>query len=326
MSRPLRIEFPGAVYHGMNRGLNQKNIFLSKKDYDLFLTTLQEACSLFQVTVYAYCLMPNHYHLLVCTPSANLSRFMRHLNGVYTQRFNREHNRDGPLFRGRFKSVLVQEDSYLIEVVRYIHKNPLKAKMVDRLSQFQWSSHPYYTSNKSPISGLDTSFLLRYFSRNRKRAVEEYKRFMAQPVDEELEKFYSAKKQGSILGDLDFIDLIKEKYLYIDPEIEVVEKRVPGGEGILRKIKKEVCRVFNVSDKHLFEGKRGTTNIARQVALALTKELSGLKLSEIGPYFGIGSYRTVGTHCWRLQGKLRTDKSLRAKYNNLKVTCSQEKT
>jgi putative transposase len=101
---------------------------LSKKDYDLFLTTLQEACNLFQVTVYAYCLMPNHYHLLVCTPSANLSRFMRHLNGVYTQRFNREHKRDGPLFRGRFKSILVQEDSYLIEVVRYIHKNPLKAK------------------------------------------------------------------------------------------------------------------------------------------------------------------------------------------------------
>ncbi len=321
----MRIEYPGAVYHVMNRGLNQNLIFQDRKDYEIYLSTLEEACRLFDVVVYSYCLMPNHYHLLVRTPSGNLSRFMRHLNGVYTQRFNREHGRDGPLYRGRFKSVLVQEDSYLIEVVRYIHNNPVKAKIVDRLSQFKWSSHKCYLGNMKALEILDSTFVLNYFSRSRRKAVGFYKSFMAEVPGVEVEKFYSAKKQGSILGDLDFIEQVKEKYLQSDPEpnIEIKEKVNIRGGKIIEKIKKEVCRLFNVKETELLKGKRGTKNVARQVALALSKELSGLKLSEIGHYFGYRSYRTVGAHCLNFQEKLISNKKLRRKYNALISTYRQ---
>jgi len=309
----------------MNRGLNLNLIYLGKNDYEVFLSTLEEACRLFQVKVYAYCLMPNHYHLAIRTPSGNLSRFMRHLNGVYTQRFNREHRRDGPLFRGRYKGILVEEDSYLLEVVRYIHNNPVKAKLVDRLNRFNWSSHKAYMGEKVSFEGLDTNFVLEYFSRKRKSAVEHYKRFMVEMPGDEIEKFYSSKKQGSILGHLDFIEKIKDKFISEDPlpNIEINEKVKIRGERVIRKIKKDICRIFKVREADILKGNRGTDNIARQAALALSKEFSGMKLSEIGTLFGYASYRTVGSHCLNFQGKLRSDKSLRKKYNSLRETYRQ---
>ena len=326
MSRPLRIEFPGAVYHVMNRGLNRNSIFLENKDYELFGETLGQACRLFNVELYAYCLMPNHYHLLVSTPLGNISRFMRHLNGVYTQRFNRKYQCDGPLFRGRFKSILVQEDSYLLQVVRYIHKNPVKAKIVDRLNRFKWSSHNSYLGMKGLNCGLDTGFVLLHFSGTRKLAVERYKHFMAEPDDESTEKFYASKKQGSILGSAEFIETIKKNYLLDSPDIEVQEKRKICGEGLIQNIKQEVCRTFGVDEQELLHGRRGIRNIPRQAALLLSKELSGLTLAEIGPHFGLTSYRTVGTHCFRFQEQMDANKTLRSKYTTLRKTCSQERT
>ncbi len=327
MSRPLRIEYPGAVYHVMNRGLNQNLTFLSNKDYEAFLTTLEEASRFFSVKFYSYCLMPNHYHILVCTPLGNISRFMRHLNGVYTQRFNQEHHRDGPLFRGRYKSILVQEDSYLIQVVRYIHKNPIKANMVERTSQFKWSSHKSYIDIQASATGLDKDFVLGYFSKNRKKSIDLYKRFMAEKGEnDELEKFYSSKKSGSILGDMEFLRQVKEKYIFSDPspEIEIQEKRRLRSEEVIRSIKKEICRVFKVEGEHLLTGKRGVSNLPRQFALVLSKELSGLKLSAIGAHFGFSSYRTVGSQCLRFQERMKQDKALRKKYGLLLQSCRQE--
>jgi REP element-mobilizing transposase RayT len=142
MSRPLRIQYPNAWYHVMNRGRRWESVFESKDDYQLFLDILHEAIELFSLRISAYCLMTNHYyHLLVQTPDGNLSRCMRHINGVYTQRFNATHGLDGQLFRGRYKAILVWEDSYLLQLVRYIHKNPLRAGMVKRAELYEWSSH-----------------------------------------------------------------------------------------------------------------------------------------------------------------------------------------
>ena len=130
MSRPLRIQYPNAWYHVMNRGGRGRAIFESGDDFERFIDILKETIELFSLRVSAYCLMTDHYHLLVQTPDGNLSRCMRHINGVYTQRYNVEHGLDGPLFRGRYKSILVGEDSYLLQLVRYVHKNPLRAGMV----------------------------------------------------------------------------------------------------------------------------------------------------------------------------------------------------
>ena len=126
MSRPLRIEYPGAWYHVMNRGRRHCDVFEEEEDFHLFLDILKNTSKMWNLKVSAYCLMSNHYHLLVQTPDGNLSRCMRHLNGVYTQRFNRRHDYDGQLFRGRYKAILVEEDHYLLELLRYIHCNPTR--------------------------------------------------------------------------------------------------------------------------------------------------------------------------------------------------------
>ena len=136
MSRPLRIEYANAWHHVMNRARRGQDLFVDKADYQQFIDLLQETTDLFNVNVAAYCLMPTHYHLLLQTPDANLSRCMRHLNGVYTQRYNVSHSCDGTLFRGRYKSILVDADSYVLQLVRYIHRNPLKAGLVRRLDQY----------------------------------------------------------------------------------------------------------------------------------------------------------------------------------------------
>ena len=146
MSRPLRIDYPNAWHHVMNRARRGANLFVVKADYQQFIDLLEDTADLFKVNVAAFCLMPTHYHLMVQTPDANLSRCMRHLNGVYTQRYNVGHGSDGTLFRGRYKSILVEADSYVLQLVRYIHRNPLKAGMVKRLDQYGWSSHRGYLS------------------------------------------------------------------------------------------------------------------------------------------------------------------------------------
>ena len=128
MSRPQRILYENAYYHVMNRGAGRRQIFHGREDREIFLQTLGEACHQFHVEIHAYCLMGNHYHLLIKTPQANLSRAMRHINGVYTQRYNRLNKTDGSLFRGRYKAILVDSDAYLLHLSKYIHLNPLSAR------------------------------------------------------------------------------------------------------------------------------------------------------------------------------------------------------
>ena len=130
MSRPLRIEYLDVWYHVMNRGRRGESVFRKKEDYLAFIELLRETVDMWNLREGAYCLMPGHYHLLIQTPDANLSRCMRHVNGVYTQRFNRNHVLDGQLFRGRYKAILVEGDSYLLELLRYVHRNPLEAGLV----------------------------------------------------------------------------------------------------------------------------------------------------------------------------------------------------
>ena len=127
MTRPLRLEFPGALYHVTARGNARQGIYLDDQDRHLFLSVLSEVVGRFAWICHAYCLMDNHYHLLIETPQANLSLGMRQLNGVYTQRLNRRHARAGHVFQGRFKAILVERDAYLLKLARYIVLNPLRA-------------------------------------------------------------------------------------------------------------------------------------------------------------------------------------------------------
>ena len=141
MVRPLRIEFAGALYHITSRGDRRENIYDSDADRDNFLEVLEKVCQQYNWSVHAYCLMSNHYHLLVETPDGNLSKGMRQLNGVYTQKYNRTNNKVGHVFQGRYKSILVDGDAYLLELSRYIVLNPVRAQMVRVAKDWRWSSY-----------------------------------------------------------------------------------------------------------------------------------------------------------------------------------------
>ena len=178
MARPLRLELAGALYHVTSRGDGREDIFLSDDDRLVWLDTLAEVCKRFNWVCHAYCQMTNHYHLLIETPDANLSKGMRQLNGVYTQRFNRSHARVGHVFQGRFKGILVDKDSYLLELARYVVLNPLRAKMVRRLERWPWSSYLATCGQAAKPDWLQVDLVLAQFAAQRARAIEHYVAFV----------------------------------------------------------------------------------------------------------------------------------------------------
>ncbi len=239
MARPLRIEYPDACYHIMNRGLERRSIFLNNNHRKIFLDLLSEASQLFKVEVHGYCLMGNHYHLLIRTKLPNLNVVMRHLNSVYTIRFNRDVKRDGPLFRGRYKSILVDKEDYLLNVSRYIHKNPSTAKIIKDDQKYPWSSYQYFNLKKSrKPDWLTTDEILNYFN----GSCAEYISFVEKGVDEDTKKFYYAENIKSILGKKLFIKEISDKFLKDSKTIknkthkdQIISVRYPSLDEFYRK-------------------------------------------------------------------------------------------
>lgn len=178
MARPLRLELAGGLYHVTARGDGREDIYLSDADREMWLEVFGQVCKRFNWVCYAWCQMDNHYHLLIETPEANLSRGMRQLNGVYTQRFNRAHGRLGHVFQGRYKAILVERDSYLLELARYIVLNPLRAKMVKRLEDWPWSSYPATCGQAPAPEWLQTDWILAQFGRQRASATRKYIEFV----------------------------------------------------------------------------------------------------------------------------------------------------
>ncbi|MEP1740103.1 MAG: transposase [Kangiellaceae bacterium] len=184
MARPLRIEYPGAVYHVTSRGNDRQAIYETKADRYRFLKLLEQACKRHQWSVYAYCLMDNHYHLLIETREATLSKGMRHLNGVYTQWYNntRKEKRFGHLFQGRYKAILVDRDNYLLELSRYIVLNPIRAKMVSELMDYPWSSYRAMVGYFETGDWLAVDWMLGQFSKQKKRAIAKYQDFVEEGI------------------------------------------------------------------------------------------------------------------------------------------------
>ena len=180
MSRPLRIEFAGGLYHVTSRGDGREAIYLTDQDRLLFLELLGNVVETYNWAIHAYCLMDNHYHLLIETPDGNLSQGMRQLNGVYTQRFNREHQRVGHVFQGRYKAIIVQKEPYLLEVARYIVLNPVRAHMVQNPGDWPWSNYRATAGLSYSPHWLTTDWMLSNFSQQRTAAVDGYIRFVAE--------------------------------------------------------------------------------------------------------------------------------------------------
>jgi len=178
MARPLRIEYEGAVYHVTSRGNARDDIYVSDDDREMFLDVLGHVVDRFGWMCHAFCLMDNHYHLLIETPRANLSRGMRQLGGMYTQRFNRLHGRVGHVFQGRFKSIVVDKDAYLLELSRYVVLNPVRAGMVKDVADWPWSSYRATAGEEKSPAFLDAGWLLSQFGRTKAKARAAYARFV----------------------------------------------------------------------------------------------------------------------------------------------------
>lgn len=213
MARPLRIEFEGAVYHILSRGNARQNIFLSNNDKEKFLEILSSVVKRFGWLCHAYCLMDNHYHLAVETPEANLSRGMRQVNGVYTQYFNRTHERVGHLFQGRFKAILVDKDSYLLSLCRYVVLNPVRAGFVKRPEQWKWSSHRATVGKVARKKFLTVNWVLFQFGSDMPSAAIQYEKFVREGVEKD--SLWEEVRGQMFLGTDAFVKkfkaLIKEK-------------------------------------------------------------------------------------------------------------------
>jgi putative transposase len=203
MARSLRIEFPGAVYHVTSRGNARAETFADDTDRGAFLDLLGVCVDRFHWICHAYCLMGNHYHLLIETPEGNLARGLRELNGRYTQAFNRRHQRVGHLFQGRYKAILVDRDSYLLELCRYIVLNPVRAGMVARVEAYAWSSYAATCGDQAPAGGLHTDWILQQFAWTRAEAVRRYRDFVGEGMG--VESPWKDLRGQVLLGDDAFL-------------------------------------------------------------------------------------------------------------------------
>jgi len=266
MTRPLRIEYPGAVYHITSRGNARQVVYFDDADRAAFLTVLGQAIERYNWLCHAYCLMGNHYHLLVETVDPTLSRGMRHLNGVYTQRFNRRHRRSGHLFQGRYKAILVEKDSHLLELARYVVLNPVRAKMVRACKDWQWSSYRA-TAGLEPASPLlATAWILYRFDSFRAKAQHAYRRFVSQGRGESV--------WDSLRGQI---------YMGSD---EFIERHPPHAIDSLPEIPREQRFVNRPSLEDIF----ASAEEGRAIAAAYRQH--GYLLREIAAHLGV-HYSTV---------------------------------
>ena len=209
MSRPLRVEYPGAVYHITSRGNERKSIFRSDGDRQLFLNILRQTNIRFHWLCHGYALMDNHYHLLIETPETNLSRGMRQLNGVFTQDFNRIHQRVGHLFQGRYKAIVVDKDAYLLEVSRYIVLNPVRAGIIKKPEEWKWSSYRALAGLEKAPDFLTVDWIRSQFGKDEDEAKKAYANFVLLGIDAEYP--YEALTGQIILGDKRFVRSIAKQ-------------------------------------------------------------------------------------------------------------------
>jgi putative transposase len=315
MSRPLRIEYPGAWYHVMNRGRRAEAIFSDDEDYKMFIEVLKEASVSWNIRISAYCLMPNHYHLLVQTPEANISRSMRHINGIYTQRYNRRHGCDGQLFRGRYKSLLVSADSYLLQLVRYIHRNPVKAAIAASLDEYQWSSHQGYLSISKKWDWIYKEFIFLLLTENKKEWLKRYRGFVAIEADEDISNVIEGKKWPVLLGDKAFTDWVKGRCYAVKVDEEVTQSKEFAPEP--GQIIKAICEFYGIAPDDLYKVKRGEFNEPRNAAIYLMRKLRRESLKNIGVCFQMEKYSSVSSVIERLKNRIEKDKKLKDRVEKL---------
>jgi len=299
MARKPRIHFPGALYHIIARGNRRQGIFLNKKDLQRFLTYLSACKNRFPFRLYAYALLRNHLHLLIEVEETPLSKIMQSLLFAYASYFNRRVGEVGHLFQGRYKAILCDKDGYLLELVRYIHLNPVRAKIVKKPEDYAWTGHLSYLGRVTQDL-IDEGFVLDQFSENRSLARRKYHEFVREGISSGHDERYYEVKEQRYLGGEDFVDRVEK------------ERREPDGwvyDVELEAISHEVSRTMGITEGKMHSSTRDREGVrGRSVVAYLARKRAGYRVKEIADYFKRSAV-TIGEGIIKVEECVRRDKS-----------------
>lgn len=314
MARPLRVQFPGACYHVTSRGNEKKFIYKSEKDREQFLSYLESAHERYGAIIHIYCLMTNHYHLVLETPRSNLSQILHHINGAYTTYFNIKRKRSGHLFQGRYKAILIEKDAYFQELSRYIHLNPVRAGIVEKPSKYLWSSYPSYIGIRKHPKWLTTDTILGYFGRDRARAMKDYRKFVEQAIGKEIHNPLKEVFASVFLGSEEFVKNAKERWIgFKNADIRNLPTlRELSDRPSLERIEEIVKRVVGEEYSHY-----------KKLCLYLSHQSGGYTLRKIGSFYGMrGS--AVSQSNRRFKQKIEKDKDINKLLKQIKKELNVE--
>ncbi len=315
MARPLRLEFEDAIYHVLARGNERQPVFRSERDREQFLSLLERSCGRYEVSLLVFVLMGNHFHLVAQTHRGNLSRWMHWLMTSYTIWFNWRHGRSGHLFQGRFKSFLVEKGSYLLELSRYVHLNPVRGKVLGRgevserrarLRKYPWSSYGIYAGLSKGFGFVRQEMVWGEMGRpGRERAVR-YRRFVEQGLIREVTNPFAAVQWQAVLGGESFAQRVRDRINQVGEGHKEVTalRRARAGALSAQGVLAAVAKAYGVGTKELTGSARHGWD-ARNVAMWILWEKCGLSQGQIGQLFGGMKYGAVAQRLRRLKPKSR---------------------
>lgn len=318
MARPIRVEYANAVYHVTARGNERKAIYRDDADRLRFLETVEEAVGRFGVVIHAHCLMPNHYHLLLQTPRANLSAAAGWLQTTYSVRFNRRHRRSGHLYQGRFKAHLVEEDAYAQELIKYVHLNPVRpkdkrkpipAELKGELRKYRWSSHRAYAGiDRKPAPAWVCLDWLSYFGRSRRAAQAEYRRQVDQMFGQVIRSPWEDLRHGLVLGGDALWDKVRGLIQEAKGDEEIRWRRRADADETSRMIESLVAQEAD-----------------RRVAIWLRVRMGGERMTKVAADYGYRDGSGIHRVVQRLEKKAKDDPALARRLKTLTVKASRVK-
>lgn len=299
MARPVRIEYPGAVYHVICRGNNRQAIFKDDQDRTTYLGKLSLYCEQKEVELLCYCLLSNHVHLLVETPRANLSKLMQPFQTSYTLYFNRRHRHTGHVFEQRYKAFLVDKDNYLLQVSRYIHLNPVGASIVERPQDYRWSSYKAYLRDEKS-SRLNREMILGQFEGKGRRRVSRYREFVEGGLGIKKEWSELPVRRQAFVGDDDFVEQVMKR---------AAKRPAVEGRYSLSDIVRAVSKVAGLEGEELRKAsQREEAKRGRELLMYIARRYSSASLREIAGYLRARDISTVSHGVRRAEGLLGEDR------------------
>jgi putative transposase len=273
MSRPVRIEFPGAHYYVTSKGVDEQDVFVDEADRNIFLGVLEAVVHRFGWLLHSFVLMDSHYHIVVEVPEANLSRGMRQLNGVYTQHFNRRHQREGSLFHGRFRSILIEPEAYLLPVCRHVVLNPVRVSATRSATSYRWSSHRATAGIVKPPAFLHTEAIRTKFGKGDAESQKRYLTYVKNGIGEASPLL--ARSSQVLLGSPAFVGDMQP---------------ILNGERLAKRGPKQVRRKRSLGT--LFKQVESMSRLERNELIKRAHIDHGYTLMEVGDFLGI-HYTTV---------------------------------